>query len=174
MGAMRRASFALLMVFAAACGGATVTTLDGSKDAGTDGSSADGGGCTEPQPDIGCKCCNQPTSLECVNGAWQCRACTLACNIDGGVPDAGHDAGPDSSFTCGPTTCDSTKEYCWVVGGGPPPLDGGSNETWTCESLPKDCHGTASCACVEADGGGNGCPCEADKTGAVTVECLYP
>src|SRR5439155_8822477 len=89
MGAMRRASFALLMVFAAACGGATVTTLDGSKDAGTDGSSADGGGCTEPQPDIGCKCCNQPTSLECVNGAWQCRACTLACNIDGGVPDAG-------------------------------------------------------------------------------------
>jgi hypothetical protein len=116
-------------------------------------------------------CCGAEHPAVCNDGAWECQVCTGACVVDAGHDSSTSDAG---AFACGNKTCDGTKEYCYAIGGGPKPLDGGTSVTYTCEPLPSSCHGTASCACVKADDGGNGCPCTTDSAGNVTFACLFP
>ena len=166
-----------LASFLAACGGTTSDVAPGDG-GGPDATS--GGDASCPAVPIHCApCCpgDPSRSPSCVDGAWRCGVCNFACAepTDAG-PDAHADGGgaPDGGvFACGTTYCDPTKQYCMVVGGGVQPADGGSNMSYTCDPLPTDCHGAGSCACVEADGGGSGCPCTEDA-GSVTIECLYP
>jgi hypothetical protein len=79
-------------------------------------------------------------------------------------------------FACGEAglTCDDATQYCYIVEGGPPPLDGGTDEFPSCDTIPAACVGAAlSCTCIQQQTGSSGDACS-DADGDVTVTLAVP
>jgi hypothetical protein len=115
---------------------------------------------------------------------------------DGTAGDGGADTGPtDSSsgdgdtssdgssldggsatFTCVSKTCSVPDQYCLIINGGVATKDGGSMHG-TCESVPKSCEPSPSCACIKASPSTSGCGsagmCAASGD-RITITCDVP
>jgi hypothetical protein len=109
-------------------------------------------------PDMYCGC----------NGQTYCSA------------DDAHNAGIEiavygpCTVPCGPYTCDAVTQYCDHGQGGPPPLDGGTSEVWSCKTFASaGCSENRTCACVQSDPAAKGELCNEPK-GHVQVEHLWP
>jgi len=190
----------MVLRWSAACGGSVGLTPDaGTPPPGNDGGDA---GCGFGEVCCGMNnngCLITVGLAACSDAAWVCPSgqtaavsCGALCDagVDGGDAtthpgdamvnaDVGH--GGDASdgaapFTCGDQglTCHAASEYCYVVEGGTPPPDGGSDEHPSCESIPPACLGAMlSCACVEAQTSSSGTDCN-DSDGQVTVTLALP
>jgi hypothetical protein len=141
-----------------ACGGSTAGPSGSPKDAGADAkgdaSGFDGGDDDSQAPESG-----SPHD---------------AAGSDTSTTEAGGSEGGQGTLACGPTLlCDVSSQFCFEEGGGPPPLDGGSNMTYACVAIPAACLVNPTCACIQASDAGGGCPCSIQDGGFVAA-CLFP
>jgi hypothetical protein len=73
------------------------------------------------------------------------------------------DAGTES---CGDASCTVSTEFCYHVGGGPPP----GTYTSTCKPFPPHCH---DCSCANPPQQNLVCVCSGD-VGYINVSCSFP
>jgi hypothetical protein len=71
-------------------------------------------------------------------------------------------------------TCDPKTQFCEETGSNLPPLDGGSNETFACPSIPPQCKPQPSCACLTAQDGGLSNYMCSEQNGAFTLGFFPP
>jgi hypothetical protein len=96
-----------------------------------------------------------------------------------GVFEGSGDPGdfPDATittFACGPKTCKSPSQYCYLYSAGPPPPpeEGGFPGTAKCIAVPAACALAPTCACIEKLP--HPCGSCADDGGELTISCSMP